>query len=187
MSNQHPLLRIILATSLLTLGYVEVRADNQISRLADGGWTDDAVCYANGDVGVHQNIWVDMAVLNLGYDKSVSMIWTDNDWQTTHEADAWFEGVLGSNYERWGVDIAPIGTLSERYYGIFWQRTHDIPSGDFLMFCGQGCQIEVQYALKYVDRTSGAVYWDNNAGKNYSLLIDNTEAFSMLDACSQVD
>ncbi len=159
-------------------------ADDEVGSFDHGWWTSDPIYYDNGDIGVAQNVWVDVEVLNLGYHKSVSILWTDNDWETFHEADAWYEGALDGDYERWGVDIETIGSLSKRYYGYFWQRTFDIPTGEFLMSCGgepNACEsITVEYAIKYVDHATGETYWANNGGKNYQLVIDNAEAFESL-------
>jgi len=50
--------------------------------------------------------WIDLKVQNLAYDKSVGIVWTDDNWQTVHPAYAQYEGALENGYEQWGVDIS---------------------------------------------------------------------------------
>jgi hypothetical protein len=49
--------------------------------------------------------WFDIKVKNLTYDKSVGIIWTEDNWATAHVSYAAYEGGIDGSYERWGVDL----------------------------------------------------------------------------------
>jgi hypothetical protein len=51
------------------------------------------------------HIWLDIAVLDSGYDKEVGILWTADDWQSVHTTRASYEGELDESYDRWGVDV----------------------------------------------------------------------------------
>lgn len=195
---------ILLSTLLLPLfsscadtEYYEVSSDKldtlgsriAIQSFRRGTWLGDRVCYSNGDRTISQNVWVDISVYSLGPEKTVSMVWTDDDWQTTHEADAWYEGNVGGNYETWGVDLAPVGVLEHRSFGVFWDRTHS--PKELTTSCVDDCKKTIEYSLRYVDHATGNVYVDDNSrddgvAKNYTIVIDNTDARNALEqACEK--
>lgn len=99
------------------------------------------------ETGVHGS--VSARLMDVDYDKQVDMVYTLDNWQTSHwlsvgtgdNAWHWVED-YGQDYERWTVDL-------------------DLP-GDFQ---------EMQYAIRYrhgvVNGAHAYEFWDNHNGQNY--------------------
>ncbi|XP_027737445.1 protein phosphatase 1 regulatory subunit 3D [Empidonax traillii] len=86
-------------------------------------------------------------VLNVAFEKRVSVRYTFNQWQSLHEVCArWHRSIPGKN----GQDQVDVFTFF-------------LPVPPFLL---QLCSL-VQFAARY--QVNGQEYWDNNRGKNYTL------------------
>lgn len=109
------------------------------------------------------SMWLDIQVPNWSYDKYVGIVWTDDAWKTHHFAQAWYEGSLGNNYERWGIDIEPIGVLGNSYIGPAAWNGRSLLGPEYR-------RAEIEYAIFYI-LPNGYSIWDNNNGQNYKLLI----------------
>ncbi len=176
----------IFAKSLLAIAITSASAGSfatEIEKLDYGQWADDVVEYMNGDKGQAVNIWVDMAIENLGYEKDVTVVWTSNDWATWHESPAFYEGTLVDGREQWGADILEAGAVSTRYYGTFWEHTYDYSEntsfwldGDVCDSATESCSVNVRFALRYTDLATGAEFWDNNNGDNYTIVLTGSTA-----------
>lgn len=92
---------------------------------------------------------VSVRLADIDFDKQVAMVYTTDNWQTTH----WVESGAGSDQWHWVEDQ---GADYER-----WDVNVDIP-GDFQQF---------QYAVVHRHGTvNGAAlyeFWDNNGGSNW--------------------
>jgi len=176
------LLKISALTLVASLAGISAANAAQVSQLEHGTWQGDM--YTNyGDNVIPQNVWVDIQVENIGFDKEVSIVWTTNDWENTHVADAWYEGELAEGFEQWGVDIAPVGSLAAMYYGIQWEDIDGV-HGVCSYTAETACVFDTktfEYAIVVSDG-EGNEYWDNNNGANYSIEIDNTDAVEQLRA-----
>lgn len=141
---------------------VSVANAGNVNHLAAGSWVSSTT-QIPGAVNYGHSIWVDLSVYNLAYEKDVGIVWTDDDWATWHEADAWYEGSLGNNWEKWGIDITPIGTRSTAGNLTKWSNFYGGWT-DFL-----SAPITIEYAVYY--RAAGGEWWDNNNGQNYTLTL----------------
>lgn len=155
----------------------------EVQKIDYDTWNDPIVEYANGDRAIASNIWIDLAIESLGYDKDVSVIWTSNDWLTWHETTAFYEGMLEDGREKWGADILSVGQVSQRYYGTFWEHLYDVNSNEFEWLDGApcnditaSCSVNIRFALRYIDLESGREFWDNNNGENYTAVVSGTLA-----------
>ena len=151
---------IVIAFSTIPFS-VPVMADTAVARIADGTWADPTVIYGNGFAYSMRNIWVDIRVQNLGYNKTVGIRWTDNNWYTWHDSLASYEHPLAGGYEQWGVDVTPVGKYDWRRYGIYWVEL----TGYEQLIGTQGKT--VQYAIFYKDHNN-IWHW---AGQNYSIQV----------------
>ncbi|MEW9700593.1 hypothetical protein [Paenibacillus sp. SI8] len=79
-------------------------------------------------------------VKNEGYAKTVKIVYTTDNWQTTHEGQAYYYGAAnGSNsVESWS-------------FGIYVDPN----------------AAQIKYAISY--SVNGQTYWDNNYGNNYTV------------------
>lgn len=99
------------------------------------------------DAGAHGAIAVRLADIDV--DKQVSMVYTTDNWQTTHWLDMgagqnqwhWVED-YGADYERWQVDVNLPGSFQQLQYAVVYR--HGVQNG----------------ATTYE-------FWDNNAGQNF--------------------
>ncbi len=109
-------------------------------------WNDTHITV--GDDGVQGTITAVLA--DLDYDKDVRLVYTTDNWATTHEAK------IGNGNNEWHWVSDEIWLGHER-----WEINLDIP----------GSVDEFQYALVYkhgVVRTARNYdFWDNNGGHNY--------------------
>lgn len=154
------LLPTVLFFGLLPALVGDASAGN-VNRLGGGSWLGATTQYT-GAVDQDYNVWVDMSVYNLAWQKDVGVRWTDDHWATSHDASAWYEASLGGGWEQWGVDIAPIGTRSSDARTTKWSNFY----GSWRVVTAP---VTIEYALYY--RVAGAEYWDNNGGQNYSLTL----------------
>lgn len=146
--------------ALLSLFVADASAGN-VGSLGGGSWLGAATQYGAA-VDQDYNVWTDLSVYNLGWQKDVGIRWTDDGWATWHDAAAWYEGSLGGGWERWGVDLAPIGTLGIDGQQHKWSNMY----GSWRDVSGP---VTIEYALYY--RVNGAEYWDNNNGQNYRITL----------------
>ncbi len=86
---------------------------------------------------------------DIDWDKSVAMVWTTDDWQTTN----WMETGNGTNQWHWAEDQ---GTDYE-----LWEVDVDIP-GSF-----QNFQYAVVYKHGIVNGAAVYEFWNNNGGSNW--------------------
>lgn len=124
----------------------------EVTRIADGSWLGAATYDLNGNFTQPANLWVDISAQNVGYGKHVGIRWTDDNWATWHDAEAWYEGSLGGGREQWGVDIVPMGTWAisgdkSKYHQ--WD-------GDWIF--ADAVTIEYAIWMSY----GGATWWDGN-------------------------
>lgn len=97
--------------------------------------------------GAHGSI--SARVADIDYDKQVTMVYTTDNWATTHWMDMgsaqnqwhWVED-YGSDYEHWAVDVNLPGRFNQLQYAIRYR--HGVVNG--------------AYAYEF---------WDNNGGQNY--------------------
>lgn len=130
-----------------------------------GSWAGATSPWGDKTTRTDVNVWVDLSVYNLCYVKDVGVRWTDDDWATAHDADAWYEGSLGGGWERWGVDIVPMGGFL--WDGQSWDR-YVSWTGDTRSIDGS---VDIEYAAFY--SCDGVTWWwDNNGGANYVLVLE---------------
>lgn len=141
----------------LALTVSAAHADNVY--FADAGSWASAPVQIPGAVDTDYHLWVDLSVYDLAYEKDVGIRWTDDNWATWHDAAAWYDGELGGGWQRWGVDITPIGTRSTDGQTNKWENLY----GGWRTVTG----VTVQFAVYY--RAAGGEWWDNNGGQNYSV------------------
>ena len=136
----------------------------ELYHIADGAWGNGAQIYGNGFAYETKNFWVDIAIQNLGYNKEVGIVWSDNQWFSWQEASAWYEGSLGDGYEAWGLDVVPCGISDTRRYGKFW-----VESNGYEQSISSSAGKYLEYAIYYT--IDGVTYWDNNNGENYRVYV----------------
>lgn len=152
-----------LLSLLLVLVAPSVAAAGNVYQAGHGSWAGASYPAGDKTTRTDVNVWVDLSVLNLCYVKDVGIRWTDDDWATWHDAAAWYEGSLGSGWERWGVDILPFG-------GWLW----DGGSYRYTTWTGStraepDASVTVQYAVYF--GCGGTYWWDANGGANYTLTL----------------
>jgi hypothetical protein len=137
-----------------------------VGRVADGTWKGEWE-YAGNVVGYNaRNFWVDAWVHNLGYNKEVGILWTDNNWFSSTWSKAKYELTFADGAERWGVDIMPAGKFMWHRSGAHgWIEL----SGYTQTISSNGKAIE--YVIYYKDLNKGTMYWDNNGGANYKIWV----------------
>ena len=137
-----------------------------VGRVADGTWKGPWVYSGNVVSYNDRNTWLDIWVHNLGYNKEVGMVWTDNGWQTANWTKGVYELTWADGAERWGVDLIPAGQF-------MWHRSSAHGwvdrAGNVQIIGSNGKAIE--YAIYYLDKHTGRMYWDNNHGRNYSIWV----------------
>jgi len=126
-----------------------------VSQLDDGQWKSNYSTPSGIRYGWFwdANVWVDIAVQNLAYDKRVGIVWTTDGWQTTEVSLAEYEGGYGEGWERWGVDIMPAAEMRS----CFWCQPEPV---------------SFEYAIFYEVR--GTTYWDSNGFANYVIDLETT-------------
>jgi len=162
MTRKQRFVMILAGVAMLLGGLVSHSEAGDLRQIAAGLWVSKPG--APGQMWSDEiSAWFDIQVPNWSYQKYVGIVWTDDGWKTHRFAQAWYEGSLGNNFERWGVDIIPAGILGNSYIGpASW-------NGRSLL--GPGPQkAEIEYAIFYI-LPNGYSIWDNNNGQNYRLLI----------------
>jgi len=138
----------------------------QVGRLDDGKWNDDPVYQGNVVNYNDRHIWVDIQVENLGFDKVVGILWSDNGWYSANWAPAVYEYTFADGSEKWGVDVSPVGTF-------MWHRSSAhkwIELNGYEQAIGTDGKY-IEYAIYYYDPYSGITYWDNNNGQDYAIWV----------------
>ena len=136
----------------------------EVERRDDGYWFGPTYTTSEGEFQ-DVNIWIDIDVENIAYEKDVGMYWTDDDWATVNYADAWYEDPGDGTIERWGIDIIPIAAYP------IPSSSGSSPNEDCLtsedpFAClepptsSNPWSLTIQYALFYT--VDGVTYWDNN-------------------------
>lgn len=111
-----------------------------VQRQGDGSWISSTfVTGPDHQVVDMYKIWVDAKVQNWAYNKTFGLIWTMDNWQSSHVSYGNYELNYGDGTERWGIDLGP---WDERWV-----------SGNF------------EYTI-FVEM-NGQTYYDNNNGQNY--------------------
>lgn len=139
-----------------------------VQRLADGLYVSES--NGNGITTTHRfNFWLDFSVRRLGDPEAIGIVWTWNNWADWRSATAVKEADLPSGYERWGVDITPIG---DAYFhrSLGFARWYPAGSTNFMVVTNS--RLTIKYAIFY--RVGGTWYWDNNNGQDHSLTIGST-------------
>lgn len=107
-------------------------------------WSNDLYSYNN-----QTTFSISAHLQNLGYDKSVKVVYTTNNWTTTQTADLNFQ-----SYQMYGFG----STRSPNDAGFeFWTA--------YITFEGTENIDSIEYAISY--EVNGEKYWDNNFGFNY--------------------
>ena len=132
-----------------------VSAARGVRRLADGQWQSGYEAPSGVRYGWYwdANVWIDVAVENLAFDKVVGVRWTTGGWATHHEALGEYEHALGDGWEQWGVDVTPAARMSS------------------FSWCDPE-PVAFEYAIFY--RVDGHTYWDNAGGSNHHVELDGT-------------
>lgn len=142
-----------------------------IERAGDGSYLDPVGFPEPADItGIRTqeaSVWVDVAVANWAYDKHVYVYWTVDDWATWYSSDAWYEGDYGDGYEQWGIELAPIGTLSNDGA---WSSFEDLYGATYDILTDE---LTFDYAVAV--EMGGSTWWDNNGGANYSMHLHRPE------------
>ena len=145
----------------MLVGFTGVASAAQIALRGSGSWN-----VQTGTVPAYwaeKGFWVDATVQNLGYSKEVTLVWTDDNWTTSHESNLAYEQSLANNYEVWGIDFTPLGRLDSYYIGSWKNYVTGVTRAG-------GTSVTIQYALRY--KVNGSTYWDSNNGNNYSTVIN---------------
>lgn len=137
-----------------------------VGRVADGYWKGDWPYSGNVVSYNDRNVWIDIWVHNLGYTKSVGIVWTDNGWAKVNWTSAKYELSYKDGAERWGVDLIPAGKFMWHRSGAHgWVEN----TGNIQTISNNGKYIE--YAIYYQNPYTGTTYWDNNGGYNFRLWV----------------
>ncbi len=159
----------------LSLSALAVFAD-PVEQINSGHWTGE--CSTSGDtansntVSCPQNIWVDISVENLAFEKEVGIVWTDQGWAEGHvfTTHASYEHALSDGLEQWGVDVTPAGISVSRSGPKLWVTVdadgEPVETSTFEFPVGSGARV-IEYAIFY--NVNGQTFWDNNSGQNYTI------------------
>jgi hypothetical protein len=123
-----------------------------VALVADGQWQSnwDAPSGVRYGWFWDANVWIDVAVENLAFHKTVGVRWTVDGWASHHDTLATYEHDLGDGFEQWGVDL-----VAERLQSCSW-CTPD--------------PVTFEYAVFY--EVDGQTLWDNNGGDNHTIALD---------------
>ena len=94
-------------------------------------------------------VWFDIAVSKLNFGKTVGIVWTTDNWQTSTTSEASYDGKINDSIELWSLDIK-----AAELTNCFDCQTKD------LVF---------EYALFVID--GDTEHWNNNSGQNHRLLL----------------
>jgi hypothetical protein len=108
-------------------------------------WESDVML---DDTGIHGTVVLDVA--DIDYDKDIRLVYTTDDWATTHELtigaaelNAWhWQGDTYGSRERWELELELPGSFDHIEYAIVYR--HGVVAG-----------------------ADAYEYWDNNYGQNY--------------------
>ena len=115
--------------------------------------------FSNGSADIAGKFRVTALVQNLGYEKQVEVHYSYDNWQTVHI------GALAYQYGK--------------YEGYSWVTYPNANNVEYWTFESQGEEAQamaaeaVVFAIKYT--VNGEVYWDNNHGENYQILVDKRD------------
>ncbi|MBU0677295.1 MAG: CBM21 domain-containing protein [Verrucomicrobia bacterium] len=135
---------------------------NPVSVAAFGAWGGDYF-NANGITADYElNFWVDIVVEDLGANKDIGVVWSDDGWANVNVAQASFEYDLGGGYLQYGVDVEPAGITRVHRNG-FLSRWFSLDGTEHMG--GYGVDRFIGFAVYYT--VDGQTYWDNNGGQDY--------------------
>ena len=161
-----------LVTGLMLAAVVALAAPaamaQHVGRAGDGTWKGPWIYSGNVVSYNDRNVWIDAWVHNLGFNKDVGILWSDNGWYTANWTKCKYELTYSDGAERWGVDIAPIGQF-------MWHRSSAhgwVELNGYTQIIGSNGKY-IEYAIYYLDKQTGRMYWDNNLGRNYRLWVVN--------------
>ncbi|MGO8997874.1 MAG: hypothetical protein ACLQVI_31530 [Polyangiaceae bacterium] len=100
------------------------------------------------------NVFGGIDLRNIAYAKDVTVVWSDDDWQTTHTTAATYQPSYSLNDSAAVVSPNPEGFES-------WQ----------FGFAFDSQATSAQMAIAYT--VDGQTYWDNNFGQNYTVIPSN--------------
>ena len=97
---------------------------------------------------------------NIAYAKAISIVYSTDNWVTSHTTGATYSASFWLNYlPVGGIQVADSSASNPNQYG-FEEWSYNIPIGT---------ATSVQYAISYT--VSGQTYWDNNFGQNYTVAV----------------
>lgn len=117
MTSKHVTLMLALATMIVgcgpNVGTTAVEESDQVAGPLGGNLLREPVVLLNsGHYGRYvyhgvssESFWVDLSVRNDSANKEVGIVWSSDDWTTSHNVAAVYEGALGNGREQWGVDV----------------------------------------------------------------------------------
>lgn len=148
------------SVTLLMLSGIAQAAD-EISVYGKGDWVSDVLDHGTRERKEVISFWLDAKVKNIGYHKSVTMVWTDDNWNTVVESPLSYEHSLGGEYEQWGVDIDPMG------YQWFWYNPglYNYHTGNSTPGTYSSC-MTIEFYLKY--QVNGVTYYGRDNGGYYT-------------------
>lgn len=156
----------VTALAVLVAAGFGFKAAAQVGLAESGYWADPPTYQGNVVNYNDRHVWIDIWVHNLGFEKQVGIVWTDNGWETANWADAQYELTYEDGAERWGVDLSPVGTF-------MWHRSGGhkwISLDDSEQYLGANPHY-IEFAIYYYDPYTGVTYWDNNYGYNHWQLV----------------
>lgn len=103
---------IILSLVVFTCAANVSAADTTyVSKIADGTYGGGWYIYVPPGTQERYHLrypvgaWIDIKIAKLSFDKTVGVIWTKDNWQTTNVSYATYEHDLADGYEQWGLNI----------------------------------------------------------------------------------
>ena len=141
-------------------------AFSQVGLVDSGYWANPSTYQGNVVNYNDRHAWIDIWVHNLGYEKEVGIVWTDNGWATANWSLAQYELTYDDGVELWGVDLSPVGTF-------MWHRSGGhkwISLDESEQYLGS-IEHYIEFAIYYYNPYTGETYWDNNDGWNHWQLV----------------
>jgi hypothetical protein len=140
-----------------------------VQRVDDGLWSEQLL--ANGTTAVYEhNFWVDFVVLSDDVPARAGVIWTDDDWTTSHVIEAVKEADLAPGEQLWGVDVRPCGdALLHNTLGL--QRWFPARAPKVIEIA-PGQTVTIRYAIFCV--LGETWHWDDNAGRDHRFTVGET-------------
>ena len=142
------------ASTSLACSSTGVGCSREVELIAAGQWQSNYSAPSGIRYGWFwdANLWIDIAVKNIAFDKVVGVRWTTDGWRTVHDTRATYEKSLSGSYEQWGVDLTPAAKIQS----CFWCNPAS-PKLEYAIYATQG----------------GKTDWDSNGGQNHAVTLRN--------------